>query len=51
VPDDFVDDVALVGPAARVRDRLQMWRDSPITTLNVIAYDIATLRQLAEWVL
>jgi len=51
VPDDFVDDVALVGPAARVRDRLQLWRDSPITTLNVIAYDIATLRQLAEWVL
>jgi F420-dependent oxidoreductase-like protein len=51
VPDDFVDDVALVGPAARVRDRLQLWRDSPITTLNVIAYDSATLRQLAEWVL
>lgn len=51
VPDAFVDDVALVGPAARVRDRLQMWRDSPITTLNVIAYDIDTLRQLAEWVL
>jgi F420-dependent oxidoreductase-like protein len=51
VPDALVDDVALVGPAARVRDRLQLWRDSPITTLNVIAYDIDTLRQLASWVL
>ena len=32
VPDALVDAVALVGSKARIRDRLQIWRDSPITT-------------------
>jgi len=28
VPDDLVDDVALVGPEARIRDRLQIWKEA-----------------------
>ena len=48
VPDAMVDAVALVGTKARIRDRLQLWRDCPITTLNVNVYDVDTLRFLAE---
>lgn len=51
VPDALVDDVALVGTVDRIRDRLQIWRDSPITTLNVGVLDVATLRVMAELVL
>jgi F420-dependent oxidoreductase-like protein len=28
VPDELVDDVALVGPEARIRDRLQLWKEA-----------------------
>lgn len=48
VPDELVDEVSLCGPKARIKDRLQLWRDSPITTLNIIAHDVDTVRTLAE---
>ncbi|MCY3867861.1 MAG: LLM class F420-dependent oxidoreductase [Chloroflexi bacterium] len=48
VPDALVDAVALVGSKARIRDRLQLWRDSPITTLNVTVFSLDALRFLAE---
>ena len=48
VPDALVDAVALVGSEARIRDRLQLWRDSPITTLNVTVFSRGALRFLAE---
>jgi F420-dependent oxidoreductase-like protein len=35
VPEDLADAVALVGPIDRIRKRLQLWRDSPVTTLLV----------------
>ena len=47
VPDALVDAVALVGSEARIRDRLQLWRDSPITTLNVTVFSLDALRFLA----
>ena len=50
-PDALVDAVALVGSKARIRDRLQIWRDSPITTLNVTVFSLDALRFLAEEVL
>jgi len=28
VPDEYVDQVALVGPADRIRDRLQVWKQA-----------------------
>lgn len=48
VPDALIDAVALVGPKARIKDRLQLWQASPITTLNIATNDIATLRTMAE---
>ena len=48
VPDAFVDEVALVGSVARIRDRLAAWRESGVTTLLVSTRDEATLRGVAE---
>lgn len=51
VPDELVDAVALIGTKDRIKDRIQMWKDSPITTLNITAFDIDTIRFMAELVL
>ena len=51
VPEALVDAVALVGSKARIRDRLQLWRGSPISTLNVTVFSLDALRFLAEEVL
>jgi F420-dependent oxidoreductase-like protein len=51
VPDALIDEVALVGPRDRIRDRLDAWRQSGVTTLLVGARDAETLRTLAELVL
>jgi F420-dependent oxidoreductase-like protein len=48
VPDAFVDEVALVGPVERIRDRLDAWRESGATTLLVSTRDVATVRGVAE---
>ena len=48
VPDAFVDEVALVGPVERIRDRLAAWRASGATTLLISTRDVATLRGVAE---
>ncbi|MBX5475035.1 MAG: LLM class F420-dependent oxidoreductase [Thermoleophilia bacterium] len=51
VPDELVDAVALVGPKERIRDRLEAWRETPVTTLVVGSPDPQALRTLAELVL
>ncbi len=51
VPDALVDDVALCGPKERIAERLSIWRNSPITTLNLMTTDVTTVRTLAELVL
>jgi F420-dependent oxidoreductase-like protein len=33
VPDDLADGIALCGPLDRIRERLELWRASPVTTL------------------
>ncbi len=48
VPAELIDEVALVGSRERIKDRLQMWIDSPITTLNMMIFDIKTLRMMVE---
>lgn len=48
VPTALIDEVALVGPAARIKDRLALWKDSPVTTLNLATTDVNTLRTVAE---
>lgn len=51
VPDKLVDDIALCGPKARIAERLELWKQSPVTTLNLNTQDKATMRTLAELVL
>ncbi len=51
VPDALVDDVALCGPKERIAERLSIWRAAPITTLNLMTTDLATVRTMAELVL
>lgn len=48
VPEALCDEVALIGPKARIRERLQGWQDSPVTMLTVGASDAETLRFMAE---
>lgn len=48
VPDELVDMIALCGPKDRIKDRLQMWKDTPAQTLNLNGPDIETLRFMAE---
>jgi F420-dependent oxidoreductase-like protein len=48
VPDAFADEISLVGPPARIRDRLQAWKHTPVTTLLAGTRDPAALRILAE---
>lgn len=51
VPDELADEISLVGPKARIRDRLQAWRETPVTSLLVSARSEAELDVLAELVL
>jgi len=48
VPDDLVDDVCLIGPRARIADRLEAWKESRVTTLVVGATQPEALRVIAE---
>ena len=52
VPDQMVDDCALVGCADRIRDQLQRWRDpenrAPIGTLILSVSSVEAMRLLAE---
>jgi len=48
VPNQLADEVSLVGPAARIRDRLAPWRESGVTTMICGARQAEVLRTLAE---
>jgi F420-dependent oxidoreductase-like protein len=48
VPDALIDEMALVGPPDRIRDRIAVWEDSGATTLLVSARDLATIRVVSE---
>ena len=50
VPTKLVEELALIGPADKVRDDLEAWRESIATTL-LIGGDTAMVRQAAELVL
>jgi F420-dependent oxidoreductase-like protein len=50
VPFELVDKLALIGPADKLRDRLQAWRDSRVNTL-LIGGGVEQVRQAAELVL
>jgi F420-dependent oxidoreductase-like protein len=49
VPEEFADEISLVGPPARIRERLAAWEASPVTTMLVGARDaeqLAVIRDL-----
>ena len=51
VPDGLVDAVALVGPKERIGERIEVWKQSPATTLLIGAGESETLQWIAELVL
>ena len=48
VPDDLVDEIALVGPKERIVERLSVWKEFPVTTLCVSTAQPEALEILAE---
>jgi hypothetical protein len=40
--------VALVGTRERIKERLSIWLNSPVTTLNITVFDVDTLRTMVE---
>jgi F420-dependent oxidoreductase-like protein len=50
IPRKLIEELSLVGPPAKIRDDLEKWRESIVTTLLVSA-DATALRTIAELVL
>ena len=50
VPTAFADEISLVGPVERIRERLQAWEESPVTMLNVAARTEQECRMAVELV-
>jgi F420-dependent oxidoreductase-like protein len=48
VPDAFADEISLVGPPDRIRERIEQWRGAPVTTLLLGNRDPETMRLMAE---
>ncbi len=51
VPEEFVDEISLVGPVERIRERLQAWEETPVTHLLVSGATLPKIREIAEIVL
>jgi F420-dependent oxidoreductase-like protein len=55
VPDALIDEISLIGPPARIRDRLQAWQDIAkqnwVGSLVLVGADAAAMRVVAEAVL
>ena len=48
VPDELVDEVALCGPKERIAERIEAWKESPITTMIVGTVQPEALELMAE---
>jgi F420-dependent oxidoreductase-like protein len=48
VPDELVDEIALVGPKDRIAERVQAWKESGVTTLCVSAAQLDVLEVVAS---
>jgi F420-dependent oxidoreductase-like protein len=51
VPDQFADEISLCGPVDRIKERLEAWKETPVTTLLLANQDFPTMRTMAEIVL
>jgi len=48
VPDALADEISLAGPPARIRERMQAWKASPVTMILAGTRDPLALRALAD---
>jgi F420-dependent oxidoreductase-like protein len=48
VPDEFVDEGALVGPAGRIRERYKAWADCGITGMSVATQQVDAIELMAD---
>jgi F420-dependent oxidoreductase-like protein len=48
VPDELCDELSLVGPEERIRERFKAWEDSGVTTMLVQSRNMETLRFMAD---
>ena len=48
VPNELADEVSLVGPPARIRDRLAAWREAGVRTLICGTRQAEAMRTLVE---
>ena len=51
VPDELIDEISLIGPKARIADRLEAWKSSGITTMILGAQQPEALQVMAELLL
>lgn len=51
VPTQLADEISLVGSVERIKDRLQVWQETPVTSLLVSTQNVSQLRTFAELVL
>jgi alkanesulfonate monooxygenase SsuD/methylene tetrahydromethanopterin reductase-like flavin-dependent oxidoreductase (luciferase family) len=51
VPDELIDEIALVGPKERIAERLEPWQKAGVTTMIVLGQQPEALRVMAELVL
>jgi F420-dependent oxidoreductase-like protein len=51
VPDDFADEISLIGSPSRIKERLAHWEKSPVTSLMVSARSIDAMTQIRDIVL
>jgi len=51
VPRRMVEEIALIGPREKIRDDLEAWKASHVTTMLIGAHDPAAVRAMAELVL
>ncbi len=48
VPDEFLDEGALVGPVERIKDRYRAWEESGVTGLTINAAQTEALELMAD---
>lgn len=48
VPTEFADEISLVGPVERIKDRLAAWKESPVTMLNVAPRSVDDCHMMVE---
>jgi F420-dependent oxidoreductase-like protein len=51
VPTKMVEEIALIGPLAKIKDDIEVWKSSMVTTMLLGTFDLAVLRTMAELVL